>query len=450
MFIAGLMLQLTSELPLERFRVPVQRLAERRPDGAWVVADDDVRKLEAELAALLGIPAPWRLELRTSAWPTAGIERHSGSEFLETRLAGRFGVELFFATTLDAHWHSLDYATLFIARDGGTDFARTEFDRRTGFFALRAFPLLLSALDAELEKLELDGYELWNLDLETPQPLAPSPSIRCVMHVDDGGESRRFQATLNGLLDLPAEAAHERGFTFRRGPATGDSLSVVAQVSDSLVVLWRRAMAARSALPESNWTLDVQGGFSNSLGLVVGRLGDSAGRALAGSWPIELRAMPSSDPRRPDELGFALGELPIELSAARAFLEAVHAACGGASESVFSVTSCVELRRVDMLITPRTPPAELPQAGRGVSFTVSEQGELASQLPFTTGAVQATRASRIRLWTTVVERGDAIEWSLPAPMCCTQGEDLTRYATVCGRPAAVIGGAIVYSPPDVR
>jgi hypothetical protein len=428
---------LADELPLERFRVRLERLG----DASAPLSQGELETLESELGEHFQLPPPWRFDFdppadAARAHGAPKVERSSERWIANAHVVAPGNLRLRFCTTLDASFLMLS-SVAFIGPDGRTEFSREQYGSRAGFFPLHAFGTVLHTLECEIAALPLDGMSLAHVNLEMAQPLGASPRVRCGLWAQSTAPGSAFEFHVYASLALPPEAAHPAEFAFRGTRTWGNSTIGEVAPAPSLRTAVEDALAARdglSGLP--TWSASARtswDGASNDV--YLSRSGEKS-FVFRGELRVE-RAENAAAVRR-----WSIAGLDVDESAFRRLLGELDRAREAGEGEVLLVAACAELRRVEAIVRPNAKRERLAPLARALRLELDSLGAPVSFEWVDVALLKHAEYNGRHHWTFELADGARLKVDVRGEVMCAVGEDLRTYATLDGRPLAVVGGAV--------
>lgn len=343
---------------LGRFREALAHLQDQDADLGYAVSDDEVARIDQEIERTLRIPATWHVRLRNVGQLGGDMNRSrmrfdAGRDMLWTTLVDPADRQIELHITLDAQWVFIGSA-FFMGPDGQTDFTRAQYRERTGFFPLRSIPIVLDRLESELDALPLGKSSVKYLGLESGQSLGESPSVRCTFGIEEESAGKHVELSLNGVVSLPATAAHERDFQFAGAVGTGDSVIGPIFSTKSLGLCFREARAlSNTVIASGDWSAHVyhNNGRDSFLTLVHDP------RNLRTKREEEDFSIASSGfAGDTQEISASVAGVPLSAAGLSAFLKSLSAAYDPKQSDIFVVIGCADRREIDVVFTSGVAP----------------------------------------------------------------------------------------------
>ncbi|MBI5434220.1 MAG: hypothetical protein HZA52_15410 [Planctomycetes bacterium] len=411
--------------------------AEQRP----LVSDDEVARIERDLARALALPQDWHVELRRTRADggrdvRAKFEQVGLDEFVAAPLVDRAGRELSLRTSLDARFVVLGNV-IAVGRDGATGAARDALARRADYFPLQAIPHLLDALERELARGVPSDCAVEGLGLESAQPLGLAPSVIASLRLGER-DSNSSTYSVRGKLILPRAAAHPPGFEFEGSQRGGDSVLGPERTPVSFREALDYVLELRDALSLCTAWRASTGVYGN--GDLAILLSDRR-RPPRSPYPcsIELRAA------APDELGsaprFSFGGVELSSDGLRAVLDAIANEYDPAVAAPLFVYGCRELGEIHVILS------DLPKYGHyEVRAPVLRLAVDAAGDALHTTTREAVRDVRTYCdlgrdyWSFEYADGCRAELSIHRPVMCGEGLDLTPRGRFGSHELGLAGG----------
>jgi hypothetical protein len=424
---------------LSRHRDALGRLHHVGLDGSHVIPEKDVSLMATEIEQALRIPPTWRVLLRHAGNQDSSPTRlHAENGMLWTTLVDRSGREIAIRLMLDAQWVIVG-SVLFIGPDGTSEFTRAQFRERTGFFPLHALPIVLDRLWMELEALPLSEANLRHVGLESGEPLGASPSVRCTLSFKDKTPSVRTEIELNGVIPLPAAAAHDPAFRFAGSQGVGDSVIGPVTSTKSLDRVFREARAmGRAIQSEGEWSAHIF--HNNGSGSFVTLVLDQRDIGMEDRYS-DFHVESSGFVDESEELSASIAGVPLTALGLRLFLTSVGAAYDPATQDIFLVLGSADRHEIDVIFTSKQDRPPTVHGASSLHLVFDAAGSKIDQVKGVVVREILRKNDPARShWTCRFGDQRVAEVSIHKPVMCAVGVDLTSRARIGDLEYRVAGG----------
>jgi hypothetical protein len=430
---------------LARFRDALAHIQERDASAKYAVPDEEVARIAKEIEQVLHVPGTWHVMLRNLSKYGAEMNRiptrfNAHLEMISTTLKDHADREIELSVTLDAQSVSIGNA-LFVGPDGKTDFTVRQFRERIGFFPLRAIPIVLDRLESELDALPVEKSNVKYVGLESPQPLGESPYVRCVLSFEDNATSKPVMTGLNGIIALPAAAAHERGFQFGGTRGTGDSVIGPVTSVRSLDRCFRESRALSDAVSAGgDWAAHV---FHNNGRDTFPTLVHDLRNPREKEYGVDLRIESSGFFGETEEISASIAGVPLTGSGVRAFLTSLAAAYDPKAADIFVIIGCAERHEIDVVFTTASSPPPYKHDADSIQLVFDKDGSKIEQQDrvIVSGISKRNEDPHIHWTCRFADDRTAHIWIRRSEMCGV-GVDFTSRCRVGDTPYGVAGGVL--------
>lgn len=430
---------------LARHRDVLNRVEDRNADRNYVVPDADLAPIAKEIEQAIHVPPTWHVVLRPDDRQRSGDDPvdtriESPNEILVTTLSDRSNHRLTLRLTLDAQWVMLGWAA-FIGPDGTTDKTRRQFQNRTDFLPLRAIPIVLDRLESELDSLPIAKTNLRSLTLEPGNPLGESPSVRCVLSLEDESLLRRTAVELSGVILLPPTAAHEKDFEFPGSQGLDDEGVRPVPSTRTLSRCFREARAMSDVIHSGGeWYAHVY--HNNGSGSFLTNVIDVRNRRPETRRP-DFRIDSTGFVGATEEISAGIAGVSLTPEGLHQFLKCLADAYDTEKQYVFAVLGSAE--RHELLVLFTSAGGQPPKASDLTSLRLvfdAAGSKLDRSEPLLVRDIQrATEGSHTR-WTCRFGDDRVADVWVHKPVMCDVGTDLTSRARIGDTDYRVAGGLV--------